>query len=733
MNSQLRFLQKHVLPALVIFGLALALSRTDIMEKWENDTLDLRTRFRRGFQPPVDPRQVVVGIDDDSIDEKAFGKWPWQRQIHGGLLLYAAPEKPAVVTWDLLFVETDTVEPRNDAILVQGAKKARPATVIFGATGTEVAIEPNEKRLTKPLTNIEGDLSKLLASPFIAEPIAALGEVSKMAFVDTPAGPDGVRRLVPLLVNINGKVYPSLALQSLLAYWHVPDDKIVVRLNDSISFPVEGGERRIPIDETGAYLINYRHSVAGFHPIGYFGLMQMLETKYKTKEVPKDFPALENKIILIGQMSTGLSDNGPTPFSPETPLVLVHANVIDNVLKEDYARRAPNWPFWIGGFALGALGSFLFAKRRLADQAIYAVGVPALLAAAATFAWIKWSLWIPLVWPINGFVLVQVFIVGRRVLEEQKAKAEIKGMFGTYVSPQLVSKLVDAGKPPQLGGHEDEITAYFSDIQAFSSFSEKLTPLKLVELMNEYLTACTDIVQEEGGTLDKYIGDAVVAMFGAPVPLKDHALRACIASQRVHVKLGQLRDKWTSEGDTWPEIVCKMQSRIGLNSGNCIIGNMGSRTRFNYTMMGDNVNLAARMESGSKSWGAYTMCAEATKLLCERDGPGRIVFRPLGRIVVKGRSLAVPIFELVGLKENVSQQTHDCIGIFEQALAKHFARDWDGAIKLFEQSKEIEPNIPGKTPGVVSNPSLVYIHITEHYKEEPPAEGWDGVYIMKEK
>jgi adenylate cyclase len=176
-----------------------------------------------------------------------------------------------------------------------------------------------------------------------------------------------------------------------------------------------------------------------------------------------------------------------------------------------------------------------------------------------------------------------------------------------------------------------------------------------------------------------------------------------------------------------------MQTRVGLNTGVCMIGNMGSRTRFNYTMMGDNVNLAARMESGAKSWGAYTMCAEATKIACEKHEPERVVFRPLGRIVVKGRTTAVPIFEIVGLKETVSAQTRDCVGIFSQALEKYYARDWDGALALFTQSRDLEFNVPGKSPGVMSNPSLVYLDITAHYKHEPPPENWDGIYVMKEK
>jgi adenylate cyclase len=179
-----------------------------------------------------------------------------------------------------------------------------------------------------------------------------------------------------------------------------------------------------------------------------------------------------------------------------------------------------------------------------------------------------------------------------------------------------------------------------------------------------------------------------------------------------------------------------MQSRIGLNSGNATIGNMGSATRFNYTMMGDNVNLAARMESGAKSWGVYSMCSDATKIGCEKFGD-RVVFRPLSKLVVKGRKQAVPVYEIVGLKENVSDQTRECLAIFEQALTKYYARDWEGALKLFEKSRELELNVPGKTPGVVSNPSIVYIEdrVPEAIEDQDGHYGpdWDGRYVMKEK
>ena len=740
MKSGLAFLRDQFMPALACLGVAFAASLTNWVQRFEHITLDYRTQLREREQPPADPRVMVVGIEDQSIAPNAFGRWPWPRQIHGGFLFLVNNEKPAVVAWDLLFAEPDIADPNNDAILIAGTKAAKNVTVIYGANSTEVNELPtNPNKLSRPFTQIEGDASRIYGikdgARYVAEPMAELTAIAHIGFVDTPAAFDGVRRVAPLLVHTRQGVFPSLSLQALLAYWKVPVDGVRIRLGDGIYFMAEGRERRVPIDESGGYLVNYRRAGEEHDPLkrGYYGLVQQLEKKYRAKQAVPNLPPLEGRILLVGQAATGLSDNGPTPFSAETPLVMVHANVIENILREDYARRPPPWATWLGAFALGLFGLTYFSEHRLALHVLFSIGIVVLYAFASIQAWNSFSLWLPLVAPTLGFIAVQVFALGRRVLTEQKAKAQIKGMFGTYLSPALVNRMVEAGEMPRLGGHEAEITAYFSDIQGFSTFSEIIPPDRLVELMNEYLTVCTDIVQEEGGTLDKYIGDAVVAMFGAPMALPDHAFRACVASQRVHAGLAELRKKWKAEGDRWPEIVSKMLSRIGLNSGRCIIGNMGSRSRFSYTMMGDNVNLAARMESGAKSWGAYTMCTEVTKHACEQHGGDRVVFRALGRIVVKGRTQPAPIFEIVGLKENVADPARECIARFEAALAKYYARDWAGAIEGFTRSAELEPNQPGITPGVKTNPSIVYAGIARQYSAEPPPPNWDGVYHMTEK
>ncbi len=732
MKSSLAFFKQHVLPALVCFALAYAVGQTEWVQRVANLTLDSRTKFRAHFFP-TKPRDdvAVVGIDQESLNQ--LGRWPWDRNVHGDFLQLVGRMKPSVVAWDILFDDPS----EHDAHFADGIRKGG-ADVVLGGQGVEadLGIPPDDASVKNfklaPLTRIEGDATKIVTYPAMSVPHSPLGEVADIGFVDTPPGPDGFRRDAPLVVRIGSRVYPTLALRSLMHHWHLTPDQVTVRLGDAVVLESEFIKRRIPIDATGAFFINYRHALDGFLNFGYGETFAALYQRIVQKKTV-DVPEFTGRILLVGQTADGLSDFGPTPFSALTPLVLVHANVLENVLNEDYATRAPPVPIWLGGCAITVASLAFFSKRKFSGQVLFSLGLPLVYGMISALFWAKFSIRVPIVWPVLGFVAAQIYSGGRRVLSEQRAKEQIKGMFGTYISPELVDRMVASGVSPQLGGHEEEITAYFSDIQGYSTFSEKLPPAQLVELLNDYLTACTDIVQEEGGTLDKYIGDAVVAMFGAPIALPDHAYRACVTALRVQQKLDELRAKWEREGERWPEGVRRMRSRIGLNTGAAVIGNMGSRTRFNYTMTGDNVNLAARMESGAKQWGVYTMITEATKLACERHGGDRIVFRSLGRMVVKGRTQPLPLFEPVGFKEIIAPQTRQCIEFFEQGLASYYARDWDAALAWFGKSHVFEPNAPGRIPGVVSNPSKIYLGIVAGLKQSPPAAEWDGVFVMSEK
>ncbi|MEO5957493.1 MAG: adenylate/guanylate cyclase domain-containing protein, partial [Opitutaceae bacterium] len=538
-----------------------------------------------------------------------------------------------------------------------------------------------------------------------------------------------------------------MAIELARLHWRLPADG-VRRTDTHMEFVRSDGSvvRRVPLREKQLVDVNWFSAWdSPLNPRESFSVVwtyaEMLKsTDAKERETAEKYFAQEdwkNAVVLVGPVDPFLQDLDRTPFDDDpVPKVSVHGNLLKTIASGVYLQHLPR-----------LTSDALVVALTMVVSAFAAAGgakglrskLTALLLVTAYVWWTVYlfenhHLLMPVVAPLGAIFTTSFASIVWKLIEEEKQKGRIKGMFGTYVSPELVDRMVETGEDPRLGGHAVEITPYFSDIQGFSAFSEILESGLLVELMNEYLTACTDIVvTAQGGTLDKYIGDAVVAMFGAPIAMPDHAYRACVATQLVHLKLAELRAKWKSEGDKWPEIVWRMQSRIGLNTGVCTIGNMGSRTRFNYTMMGDPVNLAARMESGAKQWGAYTMCTEETKTACMKHARDRVIFRPLGKIVVKGRTRAVPIHEIVGLKENVAAQTHECIGFFEQALAKYYARDWDGALALFAQSRDLEFNVPGKIPGVSTNPSLVYLDLVQHAKHDPPPADWNGDYVMKEK
>ncbi|MFC5456919.1 CHASE2 domain-containing protein [Prosthecobacter fluviatilis] len=705
----------------LVLVLALAFSRTPLGHDLENLTLDWRFQLRAWSDPPAAPQVLVVGIDEDALEK--LGRWPWQRSVHAQLMKLLDSRPPSAVAFDLLFTEAspDAEQDRlfGDALALSPASiTAAMAQKLENAKKYEGELAGN----TKAITSIQGDQSLIIGEDTGLLPVGILGESSHAGFVNSPPGPDGIRRQIPLIVRCGTHIFPSLVLQALLSHEGVESDAVSVVLGRSIR--IQGAKKRwsIPIDATGQMTLNYRHPRT-FSVFPYAALLGHLAA-HQGQEWPAKFPPVKDQILFIGQTAAGLSDLGPTPHGPQTPLVLTHANALSNILSGDYIRQ-PDHRILIGIWVL--LAFFTIIPVRFGPIWL-AVLVPALFVGAYVyFAFHLFrleSLHLPLAWPVLGFLLVEGGSILHRLVIELRAKSRITNMFGTFLAPQVVKQLIASGEEPRLGGEQVEITAFFSDIAGFSSFSEKLTPERLVTLMNDYLTEMTDILHDNGGTLDKFIGDAIVGMFGAPLYFAGHAHSACTAALQMQKRQLELRRKWKHEGG-WPDIVHQMQTRIGLNSGLAVIGNMGSRRRFNYTMMGDTVNLAARSESGAKSYGVYTMITGETKALAQKHRDD-ITYRFLDRIVVKGRSQPAEVYELVGFTNEISPETEECLHLFEKGVAAYQSQRWDAAIAFFERSarREIHQD---------SNPSLVMKERCEVMKIHPPPADWDGVYVMKTK
>ena len=431
------------------------------------------------------------------------------------------------------------------------------------------------------------------------------------------------------------------------------------------------------------------------------------------------------KKLYYGLTATGTSDLNPMPFDPRYPMVGLHANALNTILDDKIIYEIPKIQVALIIILIGLMLSF---------------GVPYLSAAMGGLAsaiivggytylsfWLfsNHHVWLDMVGPLSTLSLGYLGITVFNYIQEEKNKNFLKESFGTYVSPELIDQMYESGEEPSLGGEEGYHTAFFTDIQSFSAFSEKLTASELVALLNQYLTDMTDVLLENNGTLDKYIGDAIVAFYGAPIDVDDHEYWACRTAIEMQDKLAILRKGWLDEGDRWPEIVHNMQNRIGISSGQMVTGNMGSEARMNYTMMGDNVNTAARLESSAKQYGIYIQIADSTY----QPVKDRMVVRDLDNVKVLGKEEPVKVWELISEVGKEPEQYKKILPAYHEALELYKNQDWVKAIEAFKASDELEEMFGGRK----TNPSRVYIPRCEHYLENSPGDDWDGVWTLTKK
>ena len=737
-----------LVPIPTIWCILFATDSLDVARNW---SMDWRYRARGEIESPA----KVVYVDIDSRSLADIGGWPWSRHylaVVAQTLIEQAGVK--VVGIDVVLSDLGLSESVDLQKLVNGnVEFARylindPPVVLAAAFSAAEFRDINNELATRHLPLVA---TETRAIENIAEPEKPTFNIGR-AFPWSPAGiglidtKDAGTRWVPLYAPTAVQTYRHMAVEMLRRYWELGLEDVVIA-NDHLDFVGPDGNviRRVPLTDQQLLEVNWHsHWLSSLNPRISFVDVYAYALNLQDTENPEavesaraffDQDAFKDALVLIGPVDPLMQDTADTPYDREVPKVGVHGNVIKTIVGGRFIRRLEPFQIYLIVFGL----TLVVVVSATASGTRSVGGILGGIALAGSYVYFVFHMFsnndlaLPLVAPVGSAFTTTLAAMSWQYLREQKAKGRIKGMFGTYLAPAVVDTMIDSGRDPELGGHDAEITPYFSDIQSFSSFSEVLTSSQLGELLNEYLTACTDIVQAQGGTLDKYIGDAVVAMFGAPVDLPDHTYKACLTSLLVQEELGRLREKWAREGDKWPPMVHKMRNRIGLNTGLCMIGNMGSRTRFNYTMMGDNVNLAARMESGAKSWGAFTMVTQSTRNGCEKHGGDHIVFRPLGRIVVQGRSQPVPIHEVVALRENMTDAHWECLDLFAQGMKCYYNRDWQGAADCFKRSAPLEPLTPERDAGVKSNPSLVYQRIIAETAANPPPDDWDGVYLMTEK
>lgn len=706
-----------IIPAVMLFSVLLMWSRPlKVLELKFNDLL-----FEiRGPLPVTDSPIVMVALSDQA-DEEIPEKYPWPTHIYARLIENLNKAGAKAILFDVIFNSPDLYAAANDSLFAQ-ALKTHGNVLLAGE------VRRQEHTLADGLTNT------------FPLPVLMANNPNPVALVRVYPDLDGVIRSYPLGINYGDQALYMLALEGLRVYdaeaFTSPRPR---QLIDTGNSDFSWGEYSIKREKANSFLINYYGGEAVFPVISIENVID--DADYTTvfeQELDIEINAFDNpengllqqgifkdKIVIVGSTMPLLKDFYATPFANAghnpRPGYEIHAHALQTILDANYIHRQPQWMIYL--IMLLLITAAVLLNRLHFGWALGA----ALLAAAAymltaVFAFTRFHYLMMVTGPLLAVFTAQVTMLSVNFFAVQKEKRRIKGMFSAYVSPELVEQMIDTGREPTLGGEEQFITAFFSDIENFSTFSEQLPATRLVQLVNEYLSAMTSVIQEQSGTLDKYIGDAIVAFYGAPVALPDHAWKACYTSQLMQQALAELREKWRQDG--WPELVVNMQQRIGINTGTMVIGNMGSDRRFNYTVMGDNVNLAARCEGVAKQYGVATLVTEATKLEAQKFGD-ECLFRWLDTIVVKGRQQPVKVFEIAGLRDDTTQQKLNCIDLYETGMQHYEGGNWVDALSFFEKSLKFEWN-----PAL--NPSSVMMQRCRTLLKNPP-ENWNGVYVLTEK
>ncbi|MGY8788403.1 MAG: adenylate/guanylate cyclase domain-containing protein, partial [Fidelibacterota bacterium] len=431
------------------------------------------------------------------------------------------------------------------------------------------------------------------------------------------------------------------------------------------------------------------------------------------------------KKLYYGLTATGTHDLNPMPFNPRYPMVGLHANALNTILDNKLIHEvSKSWVLLII-ILVGIVLAFGVPSLTPVQGGATIGGLLIGYTYLCFYLFSNQHIWLDLFGPGITMTIGYLGITVYNYIQEEKNKQFLKESFGTYVSPELIDQMYESGEEPSLGGEEGYHTAFFTDIQSFSAFSEKLTASELVFLLNQYLTDMTDVLLENNGTLDKYIGDAIVAFYGAPIEIKDHEYLSCITAIKMQESLDLLRQSWQAEGDRWPEIVHHMQNRIGISTGQMVTGNMGSKARMNYTMMGDNVNTAARLESSAKQYGVYIQIANSTY----EPVKDRMVVRDLDNVRVMGKNEPVKVWELISEVGQEPEQYKKILPAYHEALALYKNQDWQKAIDAFKASDALEDMFSGRK----TNPSRVYIPRCEHFLSNPPGDDWDGVWTLTSK
>ena len=705
-----------------------------ILNSLENQAYDARLKIT--LPEKVDKQVVIVDIDEKSLNE--LGQWPWNRNIMARIndTLFDHYNIKAI-GYDIVFAEEDIDEGTklleamaNDVLRDNPEFIAEYNRVIPSLRHDQLFAESLNNRKTvlgfvmdtdtikgtlpPAITRLDDETLDLLS---IAKPRGYTANLELLqssafsgGFFDNPLlDDDGVFRRVPLLQAYDGNLHESLALALTRVALDSPEIEMLVEANedghDLFLEWVRIGEIAIPADLHSGVLVPYIGKQKSFDYLSAADVLNRTVAKHK----------LEDKIILFGASAPGLLDLRTTPLEAASPGVEVHANIVQGILD----GRILHAPGYTQGFEfiLVALIGVVFTFTLPMLSALYStlVTVVSIIILIATnfYAWTSAQLVLPIAAPVLLVILLFALQMTYGFFVESRGKRQLAHLFGQYVPPELVDEMSTKMEDITLDGEMRDMSVLFSDVRGFTTISESLEPKELTSYINAFLTPITKVIHDNRGTIDKYMGDAVMAFWGAPLEDKQHALHALNAAVAIIERMKSLREEFTEK--QWPEIYVG----VGVNTGMMNVGNKGSEFRVDYTILGDAVNLGSRLEGLTKVYGVDIITSEFT-----RHEVPEYEYRELDRVRVKGKDKPVSIYEPLGLLENVSKEERKLLRQFHIGIKQYRAQNWDAAEREIFALSQLEPE---------RKIYKIYLNRIMYYRKNPPGADWDGSFTHTSK
>ncbi|NOS82721.1 MAG: CHASE2 domain-containing protein [Nitrospira sp.] len=695
---------------LIVSCLALALHQTEWIDAVEMKSVD--HRFRQ-YADPAQARADIVLLAADEASMKAIGQWPWHRDLHGFTVDFLKAAGAKAIVYDVAFLEPDNCDPEFDGVFSRSIKAA--GNVVLATLFVDDPELPAPEFLGKATLSVQRRSDATPLGTFVHTglkiPIPSLAQSAiGLGFVNLTPDRDGIVRRVPLFGQAGHVEAPVLALAVAKMLAGIDDltlDSTELRL----------GNTMVPLTSDGRLLINWHGTLAN-NAYKSFRLGAVVQSANEMKQGRPPFidpSVFKDKIVFVATTAAGTYEVRPTPLSSASPGVLIHMAMLDDLLQGRF-MKAPPWylpTLTIIALCLTSAWSLTFF-RSIAVKIGTVAGIAVAYYGIVVFAFTQSQWWIELVLPLGAQGVTFATVTTVEYFTEGRKRRQLRAAFDKYMSSEVVDEIMRHPDTIALGGERRDITVLFTDVAGFTGISEQLTPEELVQLLNRYLSAMTTTIRAQRGNVNKYLGDGIMAMFGAPLKESNHATLACLAALAMQTQLEQLRDVWIAEG--YPRVT----ARIGISTGPLVVGNVGSNERLEYTVIGDTVNLASRLEGANKFYQTGILIGPKTYELAKAD----IEARPIDLLRVKGRREPVIAYELLGQAGQINPLRQELLRIYKEGFAAYRTGRFTRAKDCFEQVLNQDPNDAS---------AAIHRDRAIKYLADPPPLDWDGVFELKSK